>query len=105
MAELPAPISHTVSAVYSSYEKKSHQGDSLGVPMSQVANECERAVWYSLRWASPPRQEDNPGKRESIFETGRYWEERLLDDLELIGYEVERLDPATGKQFKVALAS
>ena len=104
MTALPEPISHTVLAIYGALEKSAYQGDSLGVPMSQVANECERAVWYQLRWASPPRQEDNPGKKESIFETGRRWEERLLDDLEAIGCQVERLDPATGQQFRAALA-
>ena len=108
MTELPEPISHTVLAVYSAYEKKAHNGDSLGTPISQIADECERKLWYAFRWASPPRQEDNeanPGRKESIFETGRRWEERLLDDLELIGCQVERLDPATGQQFRVALAS
>jgi hypothetical protein len=104
MTELPEPISHTVLAVYSAYEKNAHHGDSLGIGMSMVADECERKLWYAFRWASPPRQEDNPGKKESIFATGRYWEERLLDDLEAIGCQVERLDPATGQQFKVALA-
>lgn len=105
MTELPEPISHTVLAVYSAYEKKSWNGDNLGVPISMVADECERKLWYAFRWASEPRQEDNPGKRESIFETGRYWEERLLNDLEAIGCGVSKLDPATGKQFVARLAS
>ena len=104
MTALPEPISHTVLAIYSALEKNAYHGDSLGVPMSQVANECERAVWYALRWASPPRQESEPGRKESIFETGRRWEERLLDDLELIGCEVARVDPASGQQFRVELA-
>lgn len=105
MAVLPEPILHTILAVYSAYEKKGWHGDSLGIPMSMVAEECERKLWMAFRWASPPRQEDNPGKKESIFETGRYWEERLLDDLESIGCQVDRLDSATGQQFKVNLAS
>jgi hypothetical protein len=103
--QLPEPISHTVLAIYLAYEKNAWQGDSLGVPISQAANDCSRAVWYQLRWCSSPRQENEPGRKESIFATGRYWEERLLDDLEAIGCQVERLDPTTGQQFRVALAS
>lgn len=105
MVNLPEPISHTVLAVYSAYEKNARHGDSLGVPISQVADECERKLWYAFRFASPPRQEDNPGRKESIFATGRYWEERLLDDLESIGCQVERVDPATGRQFRVELVN
>src|SRR5674476_627481 len=103
MAELPEPISHTVLAIYSAYETRAGSfGDSRGVPMSQVANECERSIWYSLRWCSNP--EKITGQKQSIFDTGIAWEERLLDDLELIGCQVDRLDPATGAQFRVELA-
>lgn len=102
MAELPEAISHTVDAIYRALAPKRANGDSRGVPMSDVANPCERAVWYRLRWSAPPEQID--GLKESIFETGRRWEDRLLDDLERAGVEIERLDPATGKQFTVALA-
>ena len=105
MTELPEPISHTVLAIYSAYESKARNGDNLGIPISMVADECERKLWYAFRWASLARQEDNPGRKESIFETGRYWEERLLDDLEIIGCQVERLDPSTGQQFRVQLAN
>ncbi len=104
MTALPEPISHTVLAVYAALEKSAHYGDSLGVPMSMVVEECERKLWMAFRWANYPRQEDEPGRKESIFATGRLWEERLLDDLEAINCEVTRLDPATGQQFKVALA-
>lgn len=102
MPELPAPIPHTVEAIYAALAAKARGGDSRGVPMSDAANECERAIWYRLRWAAPPEQID--GKRQSRFDTGNNWEQRLLDALEAAGVQVERVDPATGKQFRIELA-
>jgi hypothetical protein len=102
MPEIPTAIPHTVEAIYSAIAAKARGGDSRGVPMSDVANDCERAIWYKLRWAAEPEKID--GLKESIFETGRRWEDRLLDDLERAGVLVERIDPATGKQFSVELA-
>lgn len=103
MPEIPAAIPHTVEAIYAALTPMSRGGDSRGVPMSDVANDCERSVWYKLRWAALPEKID--GQKESIFETGRRWEDRLLDDLVRAGIIVERIDPATGKQFTVELAS
>lgn len=103
MAVLPAPINHTTDAIYKALAAKAYSGDSLGIPMSQAANECDRATWYLLRWAAPPEQID--GQKERRFETGRREEERLLDDLEAAGIEVIRFDPATGKQFRAELAN
>jgi hypothetical protein len=103
MPELPEPINHTVTAIYDAIAAKARGfGDSRGVPMSDVGNECDRAIFYKLRWANPPEQID--GIKQSRFDTGFYWEERLLSDLERAGCQVERVDPATGKQFRVELA-
>lgn len=103
MAELPTPINHTVDAIYKALAAHARSGDSLGVPMSDAVNECNRATWYRLRWAHAPEQID--GQKERRFETGRREEERLLDDLEAAGVQVERIDPATGKQFRIELAN
>ena len=104
MAELPEPLSHTVTAIYDAIAAKARGfGDSRGVPMSQATAECDRAIWYTLRWASPPKQKD--GVKQSRFDTGFYWEDRLLDDLELAGCLVDRVDPSTGTQFRVELAN
>lgn len=103
MPILPDPINHTVTAIYDAIAAKARGfGDSRGVPMSQAASECDREIFYAVRWASTPERID--GERQSRFDTGNYWEGRLLDDLELIGCQVERVDPATGKQFRVELA-
>lgn len=102
MTPLPEPIQHTVDAIYKAIAKRNRGGDSLGVPMSQCANECDRQTWYALRWAAPPETID--GQKQRRFETGSIEEDRLLNDLEAAGVKVERIDPATGKQFKVELA-
>jgi len=101
MVALPEPISHTVNAIWDAYEKRSNFGDSRGVPMGIIGNECERAIWYTLRWVSPP--EKISGQKQRRFDTGNLEEKRLLDDLENAGMQVERLDPATGQQFRVEL--
>jgi hypothetical protein len=103
MPELPEPISHTVLAIWEGYESntKSHS-DSRGIPVSLVAEPCDRKTWYTLRWANPP--EFITGQKQRRFDTGNIEEDRLLNDLERAGIVVERLDPATGKQFRVSLA-
>jgi hypothetical protein len=105
MVELPEPLSHTVEAVYQAYEARNadRTGDNTGVAMSQAASECDLQIWYAFRWAAPAEKID--GIKQSRFDTGNAWESRLLDDLELIGCQVERIDPATGKQFRVELAN
>lgn len=103
MAVLPPSINHTVDAIYSALAKRSNHSDSRGVPMSDVANECERAIFYKLRWACAPETID--GQKQRRFGTGLREEERLLNDLEAAGVEVERTDPATGQQFRLELAN
>jgi hypothetical protein len=102
MTTLPEPIRHTIEAIWKAYEARSRSGDSLGVPMSQAGNECARAIWYAFRWTCS--SESPNGQRQRRFETGLLEEERLLNDLEAAGIKVERLDPATGTQFRAALA-
>lgn len=102
MPPLPNPINHTVEAIYSAIAARARQGDNFGVPMGNAVNECDRAIWYALRWAAPPERMD--GQKLRRFETGHREEARLLDDLAAAGVTVERVDPATGKQFAVALA-
>lgn len=96
MAELPAPINHTVYKIYAVYERRPSFGDSAGVSMSSAVNQCDAAIWFEFRWVA----ESKPftGQKRSLFETGLYWEDRLLADLEAIGADV------MSKQKKVRLA-
>ena len=104
MSEIPAPLNHTIAAIYAAIvgRRRAGTGDGAGVAMSDCVNPCDRATWYSLHWASPPEEID--GEKASRFETGELWEARLLDDLEASGVHVERTDPHTGKQIVVTLA-
>lgn len=102
MAPLPQPLAHTVLAIDEVYVRNARTGDSAGVPMSGVIHACDRHLWYAFRWAAQP--EAATGERQRRFETGELYEGRLLDMLLLIGCDVQRIDPSTGRQFRVDLA-
>lgn len=87
----------TVAAIYAAYEAANEHYDSLGISVGELGNECDRALWYGLRWASQPEQID--GRKLSIFRTGDVWEERLVEDLRAIGVEV------TGQQDRIRLVA
>ncbi|AWN43143.1 oxidoreductase [Methylobacterium durans] len=102
MAALPPPLSHTALAIDAAFVAAARDGDSAGVPMSQVINPCDRALWYAFRWAAPP--ESAEGSRQRRFNTGNIYEGRLLDMLRMIGADVQEIDETTGKQIRVDLA-
>lgn len=102
MVDLPSPRAHTIDAIEAAYADRADARDGRGVPMSAAVSPCPRQIWYGLRWASPHRRTDGP--TQSRFETGAYWEQRLLDDLRTIGCDVLQIDEATGQQYSVACA-
>lgn len=86
MAPLPVVVSPTVKAIYRAYEEANKHYDSLGISVGEIATECDRALYYTFRWASKPEEID--GRKLSIFRTGDRWEEVMVADLERIGVEV-----------------
>lgn len=102
MALLPSPLSHTGLAIDDAYVRKARDGDSMGVPMSQAVNPCDRALWYAFRWSAPLEAPTGPQQRR--FASGNAYERRLLDDLRSIGCDVLEIDEATGQQMRVELA-
>ncbi|UEM09285.1 hypothetical protein J4G43_031665 [Bradyrhizobium barranii subsp. barranii] len=93
MAPLPRPFSATTEAIYAAYAKSRSQAwDSLGISISLLGEECERALWYTFRWASKPEVID--GLKAITFETGEIEETRLLNALRMIGCEVDEFDRA-----------
>lgn len=99
MAPLPQPINHTVDAIYKAYAETRNNGyEGLGISISNLGDECERALWYAFRWAA--EQEVITGLKAITFETGEIEEQRLLDALRMIGAEVVDVDER-GKQFRV----
>jgi hypothetical protein len=55
--------------------------------VSELGTECERALWYSFRWALLPA---HSGRLLRIFRTGHDSEAPLIADLEAIGIKVQR---------------
>lgn len=99
MPEIPAPIPHTVDAIYRTYEARpQYERGYLGA--SSFGTECDRAFWYGFRWAAEPRAID--GKTLRLFQTGHREEERIIEELRTAGMEVQDRDPSTGGQWHVS---
>jgi hypothetical protein len=102
MAPLPAPATRTVDAILAAYEAAQDSGyrDHLGA--SLIGHACERAIWYSWRWATRAR---HTGRLLRLFQSGHLAEPRFIADLRRIGVTVLDVDPDTGRQWVVRDAS
>ena len=74
--------------------------DDENLRCSSIGNECERSLWYGLRWVSPLKRHD--GRQERLFQTGHREELRIIEDLRAIGCNVSSRDPNTGNQWTVS---
>ncbi len=102
MAEFPTPNA-TTEAIYAAYAKARGQAwDAMGISISVLGEECERALWYAFRWAAKP--EVITGLKAITFETGEIEETRLLNALRMIGCEVDEVDHR-GKQYRASAIS
>lgn len=97
MAPLPKPASKLPAMIADAYVAANEDWDGLGFSPSMVGTECDRALWYLLRWA--PAKEQFDGRMLRLFRTGHIEEDRLIADLRAAGLEVHAVDPDTGKQF------
>jgi hypothetical protein len=97
VAPIPKPRASTIRAIYAAYEAANEHYDSLGISVGEIGTECDRALFYTFRWASRPEEID--GRKFSIFRTGDRWEEVLVSDLERIGVDV------WGQQDRIRLVS
>ncbi|HEY0329626.1 MAG TPA: hypothetical protein VGC77_11060 [Rhodopseudomonas sp.] len=70
----------------------------MGISISILGDECERALWYEFRWSSQPEVID--GLKAITFETGNIEEDRLMNSLRMIGCEVDDVDHR-GKQYRI----
>lgn len=103
MTELPIPPMPTVDAIWAAYERGAGpQYDGYGIAASALGRECDRELFYSLRWASPP--ETLSGRKLRIFARGNIEEQRVLQDLRDAGLDVSDHDDMTGKQWTFAMA-
>ncbi len=100
MATIPRPHSLTTEAIYQAYAASRGQAwDSMGISISILGEECERQLWYELRWAAKPEVID--GLKAITFETGNLEETRLMNSLRMIGCEVDEVDER-GKQYRAS---
>jgi len=65
---------------------------------STIGHECKAALWFSFRWITPP--EALSGRMRRLFERGHLEELRINKWLEMTGWNVQALDPNTGKQWR-----
>lgn len=105
MTELPIPPMPTVDAIWAAREREAADRphyDGYGIAASALGNECDRALFYTLRWTSPP--EALTGRKLRIFERGNIEEDRVLADLRRAGLDVLDRDDMTGRQWTFATA-
>jgi len=86
MVPLPKLTSPTVRAIYAAYEAANESWDSWGLSVGELGAECDRSLFYTFRWASPPEAPE--GRKVRVFRRGDLEESRLIADLEAIGVEV-----------------
>lgn len=79
MAVLPNPEPATITAIRKAREAKQQPRDGYRLAASWLGNSCQRSIWYSFRWVTPPKVHNAQTLRR--FETGIIEEKRLIDDL------------------------
>lgn len=98
MAKLPEPVYEhsTAQAIVKWYDKQNDDPrPHLGA--SEIGKPCDRALWYSFRWATKKQFE---GRIKRLFQTGHREESRFLEELRGIGCEIYDRDPETNQQHR-----
>lgn len=75
-------------------ERRSHLG------ASEVGEECLRQTWYNFRWC---RQEAFAPSMLRLFRDGHRTEAEFIEYLRGVGFVIDELNPATGKQWLFSL--
>jgi hypothetical protein len=91
MVALPETISETAVAMDRAREERDTPRDGYRVPASGLGNACERALWYSFRWVTPPRKIE--GRILRLFEDGQFGETQMIGDLRAAGVQITDRDP------------
>ncbi|WLJ71059.1 hypothetical protein [Sphingomonas phage Kimi] len=65
---------------------------------SVIGDDCAYRVWARWRWL---KLEKFSGRMMRLFNRGHKEEDRFIERLRGIGFEVHDTDPATGKQFRI----
>lgn len=96
MALLPQATHTTVVKIYDHYKKTNVWKPRPHLGASIVGGKCDRALWYSFRWATHVLFE---GRILRLFDSGNREEFRLVVDLRNAGVTVYDKDPSSGRQF------
>lgn len=79
--------------LYDDGEHRNHLGASI------IGSPCSRQLWYTFRWC---QRETFDGRMHRLFNVGNEAEPRFIKYLKGIGFEIETIDPNTGKQFRMS---
>jgi hypothetical protein len=102
MAPIEPMKSPVAAAIEAHYRDNQDIADDERLRCSKLGEECERALWYAFRWASPLERHD--GRMVRLFQTGHREEARMIADLRAIGCDVKDRNPETGEQWRVELS-
>lgn len=72
---------------------RKHLGASI------IGHDCKRYLWYSFRWCYHHKHD---GRQQRLFNRGHREEERFIEWLRGIGFQVWDIDPTTGKQIRIS---
>jgi hypothetical protein len=104
MTAIPQIHTLTAQAINRACEARraNESRDDDTLRMSSIGNPCDRALWYALHWAHPPKPVE--ARIVRIFDNGNDREGRIVQYLRDAGFTVIDRDPATGHQFRVVVA-
>lgn len=95
---LPEPVhTHTTADAIVQWWDKQPDEPRPHLGASEIGRPCDRAIWYSFRWASKKKL---PGRIKRLFDRGNREEEVFMRELKGIGAEVYDRDPVTGLQHR-----
>lgn len=98
MAALPEPQHTTLRAIERAVQADADDGLRAHLGASVIGRSCERAGWYTFRWATPAT---HSARILRLFARGQREEQTLVALLRKAGVEVHETDGA-GQQFRVS---
>jgi len=100
MAKISVPLNDNYIAdlVYKAREAAQDESHRYHLGCSVLGDDCDRKIWYGFRWVSRPHHK---GRLLRLFLRGQREEEVFVQDLKLIGCNVQDIDPATKLQYAV----
>src|ERR1035437_5252337 len=93
-------MTHPVLAANSTaLERSQEDGMRAHLGASDIADTCDRKIWYGFRWATVTR---HAARTLRLFNRGHREEERFVGWLRAAGIEIDPFDPKTGEQWRIS---